>query len=190
MGQVNTQNTNKKTSSGRLLEADLVKASFMRRLGAACIDQLIIWTIVIVIGNITYPADYFYNERIAGIFFTGGLIALFLYFWILTSWKQLTIGKKLLKIKVINVRGRRPGWLRVLWRESVGRIVLMLSLLVEGLFLIISNMTAYSLSRTTMITYPEYGYRKAIDREPVNVLGFFDRFSGTYVIKTESNRQP
>jgi hypothetical protein len=66
----------------------------------------------------------------------------------------------------------------------VGRGVMLISVLVEGLFLIISNMTAYTLSTTTLITYPEKGYRKPLDREPVNVLSFYDRLTGTRVVKT------
>jgi len=176
------------SATSRLSESDIERASFGRRLGAAFIDQLIIWTTVLIIGNIIYPTEYFYNGRIAGTLFAVGLVALLLYYWILTTWKGQTLGKKLLKIKVVTVRGRRPGWLRVLWRESVARIAMLISFFIEGLFLIISNMTAYSMSNTTIVTYPEYGYRKAIDREPVNVLGFFDRVSGTYVIRTEKKK--
>ena len=180
---------NKSSSATRVFEPDLVRASFMRRLGAAFIDHLIIWTIALIIWGIAYPTGNLYETRNAGILFIGVLAALLVYYWSFTALKGQTPGKRLWKIKVIDTRGRRPGWGRTLWRESIARIVMLFSLLVEGIFLIVSNMTAYSLNYTVQNTYPEYGYRKAIDREPVNVLGFFDRISGTYVIRTEKNKK-
>ena len=189
MVQSKKSDTTKKSSSAtRVFEPDLVRASFMRRLGAAFVDHLIIWTIAFIIWGIAYPIADLYETRTAGILFACVLAALLLYYWSFTALKGQTPGKRLWRIKVIDMRGRRPSCARTLWRESIARILMLFSLLVEGIFLLVSNMTAYSLSYTVQNTYPEYGYRKAIDREPVNVLGFFDRVSGTYVIRTEKKK--
>lgn len=139
----------------RVPETDLARATFMQRLGAAFIDFLIVWIPVIVIVSLIFPAFHYadpYHNRLYNTIFICGFSVLLLYYWLFTALKGQTPGKRLFKIKVINTRGRRPGWARVLWRESVSRIALLLSLFVEGIFLIISNMTAYSLSHTTMIT--------------------------------------
>jgi uncharacterized RDD family membrane protein YckC len=177
------------SSATRVFEPDLARSSFMRRLGAAFIDHLIIWTIAFIVWIIAYPRGNLYETRNAGILFAGVLAALLVYYWSFTALKGQTPGKRLCKIRVIDTRGRRPSWGRALWRESIARITMLISLFIEGIFLIVSNMSAYTLSYTVQNTYPEKGYRKSIDREPVNVLGFFDRFSGTYVIRVGQERK-
>jgi len=173
-----------RSSSGRVLESDLALASFGHRFAAAIIDHAIIWTMALAAVRIFLPRDFLYRTQNVGVLVIGVSAALLIYYSLSTFLKGRTLGKRLMKIRVIDSRGRRPRLLRALWRESFCRVAMLVSLFIEGIFLIISNMTAYTLSTSTLITYPEYGYRKAKDREPVGVLRFFDRFSGTYVIRT------
>jgi uncharacterized RDD family membrane protein YckC len=178
--------------AGRISGPDPLPATFSRRLAATIIDHLIVWTVVAPVAVSVYPLVYPGDpnrDMLPVVLLISAAVVLVLYYWLFTGLTGQTIGKKLLKTKVVNTRGKRPGLVRALWRETMGRGVMLISILVEGLFLIISNMSAYTLSTTTLITYPEKGYRKPLDREPVNVLGFYDRLSGTRVVKTgRSNR--
>jgi hypothetical protein len=101
--------------------------------------------------------------------------------------KGQTLGKKLLGIRVVDRGGGRPGWARVLWRETLGRALMLSALCVSLLLYALSNMVAYSYDATTANTYPERGYRKSSDREPLDVLGFYDRLTGTYVVKKKGH---
>jgi uncharacterized RDD family membrane protein YckC len=170
------------SSAERVIEAGLEQASFGRRLGATAIDHLIIWTLAIPLGYIIFPPDFFYDSGLFGTLVAGVLVALMLYYVFFTAWRGQTPGMRLCKIKVIDGHGRRPKWFRALWRESIPRVAMLISILIEGIFLCISNIVPYTLSSTTMNSYPERGYRKASDRGPVDILRFFDRLSGTYVV--------
>jgi uncharacterized RDD family membrane protein YckC len=180
------------SSSFGFSELDLVRATFARRLVAAIVDAVIVWTIpLILIGNVTGPTVPPYepaNNGLAPILFAGTLVVLLLYNWLFTALRGQTLGKRLVKIKVVDVRGRRPRWGRALWRETAGRIVLLVSSAVSALSYLFSYMSAYSMDTTAVNSYPERAYRKPVDREPLDVFGFYERFTGTYVVRIERNR--
>jgi hypothetical protein len=60
--------------------------------------------------------------------------------------------------------------------------VMIVSSSLSALSYLFSNMAAYSMDNTSLNSYPELGYRRQIDREPLDVLGFYARVSGTYVV--------
>lgn len=162
------------------------RATTTRRIAAMVIDNLIVWAVVmpfaILVHPLVYPDDPArYMLPVVGV--TGGVVVLAVYYWLFTGLTGQTPGKKLFKIKVVNKRGKKPGLIRALWRETIGRLILLFSFVISGILYLFSSMTAYTMDRNVILTYPERGYRKTIDREYLNVLDFFDRICGTQVIK-------
>jgi hypothetical protein len=78
MGQGN-QSTSWMKRISPVLEADPPIASFGRRLAAAAVDHLIIWTVCLAVGRVLLGADFLYNQRSAGWLGAGGGAVLLLY---------------------------------------------------------------------------------------------------------------
>lgn len=102
------------------------KGSFWDRFSAFIIDQLITLTVVVVlIVSLTIFLRFYgfnignYGEVYSNIF---GLI--FITYNTLFIWKSgQTIGKKLLKLKVVDLDYQPVGFWRALFRESIGKIL-------------------------------------------------------------------
>jgi uncharacterized RDD family membrane protein YckC len=146
---------------------------------------LIVWVPVVLCWQVAYRVVYPHDpdrNNLAAVLLVSALVAAPVYHWLFTALGGQTLGKRLLRIKVVDARGRRPGWGRALWRETVGRFVMIVSLFLSALSYLFSNLAAYSMDNTSLNSYPELGYRKQKDREPLDVLGFYERFTGTYVV--------
>ena len=179
-----------KISEVVLGELGLQPASFGLRFWAALIDYLAVYILVFaavaLIYRITNPTNYPTQDRLSLSVLLTWTAVFPLYFWFFTGLKGQTLGTKLIGIRVVNREGGRPGWVRVLWRETLGRALMLSALCASLIFYALSSMAAYSYDATTANSYPDRGYRKSNDREPLDVLGFYDRLTGTYVVKKKA----
>lgn len=111
------------------------KASFFSRLLAFIIDMLLLNAIFLVVSfmldlSLSYLFKYMsitdedFSYKVIGsiIYFTCILI-MFFYFSYLTYRYGMTLGKKVLGIKVVNEYGRRPEITEVIKRELFGKIL-------------------------------------------------------------------
>jgi len=97
---------------------------FGKRLVAYMIDMLIIWLITVVFG-VTYKlvGPAMTEQELGSAIIIIYMLAFLLYFTLMeSSAKQGTLGKMLLKIKVVNAEGERISILNALGRYF-GRIL-------------------------------------------------------------------
>lgn len=111
-----------------------IKAGFFVRVLAMTIDILLIKIVLLIfafmidslLSVIVYSFKTDNNEAIdkiiGGVIYFFWIIIPFAYFTISTHKWGMTIGKKLLGIKVINVHGELPTWEESLKREVLGKL--------------------------------------------------------------------
>jgi len=162
------------------------RATVTRRIAAVVIDNLAVWIVIMPLVILVHP--WFFPEDTARVMLpvvgaTGGTTALVLYYWLFTGLSGQTPGKKLFKIRAVNKLGKKPGLIRALWRETIGRLILLISFVFSSILYLVSSLSAFWYDTTVFNSYPERGFRKPMDREFLNFLGFFDRICGTQVIK-------
>jgi uncharacterized RDD family membrane protein YckC len=182
------QMENTGTSHEHKATLEYESATIYRRIAALFIDNLIVWIVIIPLSNMVHPLLYpddqgGYMLPVVGSI--GVAAGLALYLWLFTGLTGKTPGKRLLKIKVVNNRGKTPGLIRALWRETIGRLILLFSFTVSSILYLFSNLSAFWYDTTVFNSYPERGFRKPSDREYLNVLEFYDRICGTRVVKAK-----
>lgn len=97
-----------------------------RRWVAAMVDSLIIivvnWLVSFMVGLVLIFAgqEIAVWNSVIGIFTV--IVNYLYYIWMIGKWGQ-TLGKKLLKIKVVDIYGKAPGYKRAFIREVVGKFV-------------------------------------------------------------------
>ena len=135
-------------------------ASFGLRLAAFSIDFIILFLVYLALSVLRVVGEF---QRVAGgssllVFMASALILLTpsLYYWLLTGIRGQTLGKMAVGIKVVNNQGRKPGLARAALRESIGKTISTLVLLLGFLWVILDSR------------------RQA----------WHDKLSGTYVVKS------
>lgn len=112
-------------------ENNIQYAGFFTRAAAFCIDSFITGILLLAVklpkwtsmlGGAKGPLD----TKILFEFTAWDIILYFLtclYFVLLTYYSGATIGKKLLRIKVISTDGEKLSFMDVLYRETIGRFL-------------------------------------------------------------------
>lgn len=94
-----------------------LKASFWERLLAGIIDEIILITIYLIL----YGVLQHLNFKIPSvIYFTSTAIGIIYNIW-LVYWKGATIGKKIMKIKVVRSSYEKVSLSKVILRETIGK---------------------------------------------------------------------
>jgi uncharacterized RDD family membrane protein YckC len=91
---------------------------FWIRLVAAIIDAVILGAVSAIL---SLPA--FLGLRILAPLSSSWLLLSWLYFWLFTGLNGQTPGKMILGIKVVNIRGEKPGLGTAAVREILGRFI-------------------------------------------------------------------
>ncbi len=151
--------------------ATFTPCSLRRRLAGVAIDQALVWGVMLVLASIALGVAGVEEEpapgtREASIFQAIGLVSLvapFLYFW---AWNSagFSPGKRLLRLRVVDEHGLRPGVMRGFAR-TVASLLVPLSL----------GIAYASLAWDVGVRRPlAEGHRQA----------WHDRLSGTFVVRT------
>jgi uncharacterized RDD family membrane protein YckC len=139
-------------------EAVVEYAGFWIRFIAAVIDIAAVWIISYAFSFSFVPLRSGLGLRF-GVYLLSEsdawLIVAWLYLWLFTGLKGQTPGKMLVKIKVINSKGNKPGLGRAALREIIGKTISYFALLLGYLLI-------------------------AFDKEK---RGLHDKIAGTYVVK-------
>ena len=102
-------------------------AGFWIRFLAYIIDYIIILIgaviILFVIWTIFPEINSFSNEELEGLGTFIGFLVFAFYFWIGTSVHQTTIGKRVLKLKVISSDENKVSWGKGFMREILGKFL-------------------------------------------------------------------
>jgi uncharacterized RDD family membrane protein YckC len=117
-------------------------ASLSTRLGAFLIDVVILMLIELIVVFLLMELKIIDSEKIQklndiGRMRIGELIAVTLYFPILTAIFKASPGKKILHLKVVSTNGENLHFAKILFRESIGRA--MGTLLLGGLWSLIDK---------------------------------------------------
>lgn len=124
-----------KTTGGKILPPPINYAGFLQRFFALILDFIIIPIIFSpIIAGAVY-LGYYYNSLYGGMIdprftayigygsgITAFSVVVFLYFLLCHS-SGVTIGKKIMGIRLVTYNGSKPGFWRALLRETVGRIL-------------------------------------------------------------------
>jgi uncharacterized RDD family membrane protein YckC len=94
-------------------------ASYGKRVGAFVIDLVLCYLLIMVLG-LFGGALLAGGSSSGGLFLLAALAASWLYFLWPTASSGQTLGKKMLKIKVVDATGYAPGWGRSFMRYVVG----------------------------------------------------------------------
>lgn len=111
------------SSEGRVEHAGLEYIGFWPRFGATVIDAIITGAGSAIIGAIT------------GVPALGSVLSI-LYYVLLIGLQGQTLGKMVLHIRVIDARGNAPGIGRAILRETLGKLVSAVGLLLGYLWII------------------------------------------------------
>lgn len=100
---------------------DVKYATFWQRFGAAGVDIVLFFIIVVIVSTPPFLSEKFRN-------LTMDLIVLLMILWlgyfvIFPAICGATLGKKMFKIKVINREGNKAKLLTILFRESIGKLI-------------------------------------------------------------------
>ena len=100
-------------------EYSFIKGSFIERVAAFLIDQVIIFIplvfIFYIIGKI-FPGIKSIDSELSGLFY-------FIYNIVLLQKRGATVGKKILHLKVVNTSYDKLSLGRIILRETIGRII-------------------------------------------------------------------
>ena len=100
-----------------------IYASYGKRVGAFVIDVVLCYILIVVLGGIGGAllfTGYSSGNAAGGLFLLAALAASWLYFLWPTASSGQTLGKKMLKIKVVDASGYAPGWGKSFMRYVVG----------------------------------------------------------------------
>lgn len=147
-----------------LSKENVVFAGFFCRFAALLIDGVLVglglmivkipvWIINLSVGDSFLFQPFLFNFSVFDVIY---YLLTVTYFVLMTYFSGATIGKHLMKIKVIDIRGEKPSFLSVLLRETVGRYL------------------------SALIIYIGYIIAAFDDRKQ----GLHDRIADTYVIYT------
>ncbi|MFC1935485.1 RDD family protein [Chloroflexota bacterium] len=115
-------------------------ASFWLRLVAFSIDSFVLFIVYLALSVLRIIGEFW---QLAGggtlpVFVASALIFLTpsLYYWLLTGLRGQTLGKMVVGIRVVNNQGNKPGLVRAALRESIGKTISTIVLLL-GFFWVI-----------------------------------------------------
>ena len=83
-----------------------------------CVVKLPVWGIQLMVGDSVLFQPVLFTYTIFDILYYVLTVA---YFVLMTYFCGVTIGKHLMRIKVVGTKGEKPGFLDILMRETVGR---------------------------------------------------------------------
>jgi uncharacterized RDD family membrane protein YckC len=103
-------------------------AGFWIRLLAYIIDYVIIFISMCILAFIlgvifSEEVNQISSEDLETLGTILGIILFYLYFWVATSVYQTTIGKRILKLKVISSNDTKISWGKAFLREIIGKIL-------------------------------------------------------------------
>ena len=164
-------------------------AGFWVRLAAYTLDMLFVSLLLLAVriphffGGIGRPGSLLNRP----VFFTKTVyeillyLAQSLYFILLTRLRGATLGKSLFRLKVVSAEDRDLTWIEVIFRETVGRFLSSVILMI-GYILIIPDQEKRALhdmlSDTRVIyAHEEDAYRKRRDPLPVGPAPVFENFA-------------
>ncbi|MFH1256800.1 MAG: RDD family protein [Candidatus Diapherotrites archaeon] len=114
---------------------NFVFASFGERLAAAIIDNVLMFFLLIIIHLIVLVVqETFIIQFLFYFWYLAGIA-----YFITANKKGQSIGKKLLKIKVVNSEGEQLSWIRAIFRWFFSNISIMLFFLGDLLILFDKN---------------------------------------------------
>ncbi len=95
-------------------------ASYGKRVGAFVIDSVLCYVLIFFLAGIGAAFLAGGSSSGGGLFLLAALAASWLYFLWPTAGSGQTLGKKMLKIKVVDANGYAPGWGRSFMRYVIG----------------------------------------------------------------------
>ena len=111
-------------------------AGFWIRLRAAIIDGIIIWSTSFVLSRLLISNMFgMFGYRSAFLPPIFSFPVFWLYYWLFTGIKGQTPGKMVLRIKVVDARGNRPGLGVAAMREILGKTLSALALYIGFLWI-------------------------------------------------------
>jgi len=122
------QNSNQEGASPAAPQAQVKYAGFWIRWAAYFIDCLVLFIPQAIINGVFSIANFGAMQKVASSL--AGFLLVWAYYVYMTNNYQATLGKKALGLKVFSDKLERPTLNQVLLRETVGKIVSMLTLLI------------------------------------------------------------
>ena len=95
-------------------------ASYGKRVGAFVIDTVLCYVLIMILVGIAAAFVAGGSSYGGGTFLLAALAASWLYFLWPTARSGQTLGKKMVKIKVVDENGYAPGWGRSFMRYVIG----------------------------------------------------------------------